>query len=193
MCFLEITTFFYYNTQIELFPNLIKIICGLKNPVELGNLIKSIPDEVQEMFIEAAISAEEQNITTNKLTRKLILDYFKNYIFQMKNGWISNRLEEDDVLRCYKNEKWKECENVDAEELEQLIKTRKGILEKNPWGYYGKYNSESGIFSIVNIIEQTKKYEKDRLTKEKKLSDLVKNKKMSPQEMKIEMDAYQPN
>ena len=182
-----------YNTQIELFPNLIKIICGLKNPIELGNLIKSIPDEVQEMFIEAAISAEEQNITTNKLTRKLILDYFKNYIFQMKNGWISNRLEEDDVLRCYKNEKWKECENVDTEELEQLIKTRKGILEKNPWGYYGKYNSESGIFSIVNIIEQTKKYEKDRLTKEKKLSDLVKNKKMSPQEMKIEMDAYQPD
>ena len=182
-----------YDTQLELFPNLINIICGLKNSIDLGKLIKSIPDEIQEMFIESAIIAEEKNIITNKTTRQLILDYFKNYIFQIKNGWISTRLEEDDLVRCYKNNKWKKCNNSDIEDLEQLLKTRKGKLEKNPWGYYGKFNSESGIFSIVNIIEQTKKYEKDRLTKEKKLSELVKNKKITQEEMKTEMDSYQPD
>jgi len=35
-------------------------------------------------------------------------------------------------------------------------------LEKNPWGYYGKFNPETGVFAIVNVFAQLEKSKNDR-------------------------------
>lgn len=183
-----------YEEQIANLPSFIKILCGITNKFTFAKLIKMIPDEVQEMFIEAAIQSKQQNIKTTKITRELVIDYFINYIHELENNvWLSNRLNDDnddeednnvgnEVLRCYENNKWKDCGPEYDNVLDEKLKTEKDTLEKNPWGYYGKYNPETGVFSLVNVIEQNKKQESVKLKETKKLDQLVKKGKMTSEE-----------
>jgi superfamily II DNA or RNA helicase len=172
-----------YDVQIEHLPLFIKMLCKIKKNESFTKLIKSIPEEVQELFIEAAVQAEHKNIDSNQITRKLVLEYFVNYIHTINDDLtISNKLSDGEVLRCFKNNIWINCGKEYKGVIEEKLKTRKSTLEQNPWGYYGQRNPETGVFSIVNVFTQK---EKQRIVKEKetkKLDALVKNGKISGEE-----------
>lgn len=171
-----------YDVQIENLPLFIKMLCKVTKPDTFSKLIKTLPDEVQEMFIEAAVQAREKNVELNQITRKLVLDYFLNYIHQIDNVWISNRLSEEEILRCYENDTWNDCEQKYEGIIEERMKTQKSRLEQNPWGYYGQYNPETGVFSIVNIIAQNEKQKQLKEKEKKKLDALVKKGTMTKEE-----------
>jgi ribosomal protein S18 acetylase RimI-like enzyme len=184
--FLEIL----YDVQIENLPMFIKIICKITKPDTFAKLIRTVPDEVQELFIEAAVEAQEKKVAENQITRKLVLDYFLNYIHQIKDVWVSNRLSDEEILRCYENGKWDDCGDEYDDLVQEKIETRKGTLEQNPWGYYGQYNPETGVFSMVNIIAQKEKQAKLKEKETKKLADKVKNGKITQEEMDEELETF---
>jgi superfamily II DNA or RNA helicase len=181
-----------YNVQIENLPVFIKMLCKITKKETFSKLVKTIPEEVQEMFIEAAIQAEEKNIDSNQITRKLVLDYFMNYIHSIEDEkmWISNRLSDGELLRCFKDDEWKDCESKYDGIIEEKLKTRKETLEHNPWGYYGQSNPETGVFSIVNVIAQNEKQEFLKNKEKVKLDMLVKDDKISTQERDYILNNY---
>jgi hypothetical protein len=179
-----------YDVQIENLPKFVKILCEIKKPDTFAKLIRTVPEEVQELFIEAAIEAHIKNILSNQITRKLVLDYFLNYIHQIKDVWVSNKLSDDDILRCYENGNWGDCDNEYGDLVEEKIETRKGTLEQNPWGYYGQHNPETGVFSMVNVVKQRAEQEKEKEKQRKKLTVLVKKGKKTQEEMDKELDGF---
>jgi superfamily II DNA or RNA helicase/ribosomal protein S18 acetylase RimI-like enzyme len=179
-----------YDVQIENLPMFVKMICKITKKDTFAKLIRTVPDEVQELFIEAAIEARDKNVAENQITRKLVLDYFLNYIHQIKDTWVSNRLSDEEILRCYENGNWDDCDNEYGDLIEEKIETRKGTLEQNPWGYYGQYNPETGVFSMVNIIAQKDKQQKVKEKETKKLDALVKKGKLTQEEMDEELKMF---
>jgi hypothetical protein len=171
-----------YNIQIELLPNFIKMIGNITDSNIFAKMIKSIPIEIQEIFIESAVTAENKKIKIKQGTRKLVLEYFTSYIHQLDDVWVSNRLSDKDVLRCLKDDVWDECPEEYWDKLEKRLIKRQSSLEKNPWGYYGKYNPENGIFSIVNIIAQSEKMELAKKTKLDELNIRVNKKEITEKE-----------
>jgi ribosomal protein S18 acetylase RimI-like enzyme/superfamily II DNA or RNA helicase len=179
-----------YNVQIENLPKFVKMICKVTKQDIFTKLIRTLPDEVQELFIEAAIEAKDKNISENQITRKLVLDYFLNYIHKIKDTWVSNRLNDEEILRCYKNGNWTDCDTKYGDLIEEKIETRKSTLEQNPWGYYGQYNPETGVFSMVNIITQKEKQKELKEKETKKLSDLVEKGKISQEQMDQDLESF---
>ena len=185
-----------YDVQMENLPTFITILGKITKPDTFSKLIKVIPVEVQELFIEAAIEAQDKNIPDNQIIRKLVLDYFINYIHKIKNVWVSNRLnnededENEEILRCYKKGKWKECDAKYEGLIEEKFQIRKEKLEENPWGYYGQFNPETGVFSIVNVIAQKDKQKEVKDEKKKELSDDVEKGKKTQEEMDDELKSF---
>lgn len=173
-----------YDVQIELLPNFIKNLCKVTRKDTFTKLIKSVPEEVQEMFIEAAVRAEIKNIDTNQIIRKFVLDYFVNYIHNIdeQNTWVSNKLNDGELLRCLRNDKWEDCPPEYKGIIEKRKKEQKNILEQNPWGYYGLRNPETGVFSIVNVIKQKEKQAELKEKEKKKLDNKVKKGQMTVEE-----------
>lgn len=171
-----------YDVQIERLPDFIKTICKITKYDKFSKLIKAIPEEVQELFIEAAIEAKQKNVETNQITRNLVLDYFLNYIHDIEGVWVSNKLNDGENLRCYSDDKWYDCGDEYDQLIEEKLATRKTKLEQNPWGYYGKRNPETGVFSIVNVRAQQKKQEEVREKKLKELNELVRKEKITEEE-----------
>jgi superfamily II DNA or RNA helicase len=172
-----------YNVQLKKLPELVNIICNNTKQETFTKLIKHIPPEVQELFIESAIESNIKEIKQNKTTRKFILDYFIPYIHQIKDTWVSNRLGEDDTIRCYKEGKWTDCDKDYTNLIDEKIKTIKSTLEENPWGYYGQYNPEKNIFSIVNVVSQKRKQEEVKENQRLKLLKSVKKGTISQDQM----------
>ena len=186
----------FFDIQIELLPSFIKKLCKVKNSGKFAKLIKSVPDEIQEMFIEAAVSAKIQDIDTNKIFRQLILNYFTNYIHQFEGSWISNRLSDQDILRCLErdSDSWEDCPSKYEDKIETHLETRKDSLETNPWGYYGKYNPETGVFSIVNVKAQLEKFNKNREKEVTRLNKLITKGELTEEERdKILEEDWQPD
>lgn len=137
------------------FNSLPKIVSSIKNSTNIQDIRKimiRVPLEVKEMFIEGSISADINNIEYNKLQRKLILEYFNNYFAKIGGIWMSWFLfEEQEILRCIKNNKWVDCGNKEIEKLNNYRKNIQVSLEKNPYGYYGQYNIETQTFCIRDV------------------------------------------
>ena len=76
------------------------------------------------------------------------MNQFTNYIHYFEDVWVSNRLIDQDILRCLNkdSDKWVDCPSKYNNIVEKHLETRKGSLETNPWGYYGKHNPETGVF-----------------------------------------------
>lgn len=170
------------EVQMNLLPNYIDMMCKITKPSTFFKKIKAVPDNIQEIMIESAISAENKNINTGQIFRKFILEYFVSYIHKLDNVWLSNRLEDEDILRCLENDKWGECDEKYDSLLQNKLKERKNTLESNPWGYYGKYNNETNTFSIVNVIAQQEKFKKEENEKIKSLEKQVEKGEITEEE-----------
>jgi ribosomal protein S18 acetylase RimI-like enzyme len=182
------------NTHISLMPNIISTLFTLNNSKMFYQLIKTIPKNIQELLIESSILAKQQNINKNINSRDLILDYFENYIYNVKDTIVSNRLKN---IRClHKNKKvWKNCPDTYSNLLDKQKTEHKDVLEDNPYGYYGKYNPEikdnnGNVFCIVNINEQKRKREQDKEKITKKLQKDVDNDKITQDEMDKLMNIF---
>lgn len=173
--------------------NIINKICKTKNKSEFSKLIKSMSEEVQELFIESAIKSKVKGINVNTCTRQLVLEYFSGYINNIKDIWISTLLKESGVLRCYnKNtDKWDVCSSEYENMFSEYNKNLKNILEDNKWGYYGKFNPETSVFSIVNISAQKDAIEKDYKKNLNKLEKLLKSGKITEDQLKEDMKLYE--
>ena len=184
----EIFSEILYNIQIKTLPKYIEMLCKVKNQKDFTKFIKSIPEEVQEMIIEAAILARKNKITKKEVLIKLIFEYFTNYIHKFDGVWVSSRrLNDKDILRCLEKDKWEDCYDKYGDKLEQRKLEQKYGLEKNPWGYYGKYNPETKTFSIVNVLAQVEKHKKSYEAKLIELNKKVEKGKMTENERDKEL------
>lgn len=180
-----------HNIQITLLPTFIERLCEIKKKTRFFKLMGVIPIEIQELFIESAIRAEKQNISTHQLTRKMILEYFVNYIHQINDIWFSNRLGEQEEIRCLIDDEWEDCDEKLEEQLSKHLRSRKSTLQNNPYGYYGIYNPETNTFSIVNLVKQNEARAKKREKKIRDLTKLVKSGKISEEEKEVELQLYE--
>lgn len=178
-----------YETQTTLMPIFIKKLCKITNSIVFSKLIKTIPEEVQELFIETAILSKQKN-KKDTLIRQFVLEYFVNYINQIGNMWVSNKLNDGETLRCLTDEKWDDCDETYEEKIKERDMERKGVLEQNPWGYYGKYNPEKNTFNIVNVNEQIKKQKQDLEEKTKELDEFVKSGDITEQDKEEELKLF---
>lgn len=152
-----------FDIQLEIMPSFIDTLCKVTKQSYFNRLIRSVPEEIKELLIEAAIFAKLKNVNKNITTRDFIIDYFTSYIFDIEDTLVSSRRkEENDQLRCLnkkaKNiEDWADCPPKFDRIIEKQMADIKDTLETNPWGYYGKYNPETGVFNIVNVKSQLEK------------------------------------
>jgi hypothetical protein len=173
--------------KLGLLPNFIDKMCNSTDQLFL-RLLNILPLDIQEMFIEIAVlSLDNPGTAIQKRNRKLIFNYYANYIHKIGETYISTR--DEDNFRCLdsKEKRWGECTSEQENLLEEKLQIRKSQLENNKWGYYAKYNPEGKngkpIFSIVDLQAEKKKFENTRLKKEEKYQKLVKEGKMTPEEM----------
>lgn len=152
---------------------LIDRICKSNTEKELVENIKTLPIDVQEMFIEASLVASEKNIEKGRELRERILEYFKSYIKKIDDGWVSIFLKDSkNISRCLKYggefTDWKNCQPSVLKKLEEIEVVRQQKLrEDNPYGIMGKYNPENGAFCIVDFEKE--KQAKTKITKKKEV------------------------
>jgi len=168
-----------FDIQLEIMPSFISKLCKVTKKSYFNKLIRAVPEEIQELLIEAAIFAKLKNVDINITTRDFIINYFTSYIFDTEDTLISSRRqEENDKLRCLnKNaeniEDWVDCTSKFDGIIEKQLADIKDTLETNKWGYYGKYNPETGVFSIVNVKSQLEKFNAKKESEIARLNALI--------------------
>jgi len=159
-------------------PKIIMKICKSKNFTDFSKLIKTLPKNVQEFFIESSIVAKDRKDRDNEDGKELIdfiLEYFKSYIKKVGKLWVCTFGE---TLRCKKegDHKWKNCKEKYEKKLADIEKEREEKLkEDNPYGMIGKYNPEKGTFCIVDFHKEKEAQEK--IKKKKGVEDVTKDKR----------------
>jgi len=165
----------------KIIPNIIDMICKSKSKSKFNKLMTLIPNNIQEIFIEASLIAKLQNVDTNIIVREYILEYFSTYIKNIKEGKfiVSTRLQDTGVIRCLNTSDytWDNC-SEDIEFKNEDNDSIQNILHRNPYGLYGTYNTKNKEFRIVDILAEKisiKEYKKDKLEKlEKKKGNISK-------------------
>jgi len=157
-------------------PNVVEQISKTKNQKDLNKLIKVLPTSIQELFIEASLTAKDKKIKKNKELREMILDLFKSYIKKIENVWVSTFLQEERVLRCNKIkgeiEDWKNCDEKYNNLLQEYeSKKQQQMREENPYGIMGKFNPENDEFCIVDFKKEQEAKEKVSEKRKKGTSD----------------------
>ena len=147
-----------YSTSL---PKVISEICKNVDSKDFSKLVKSLPIDVQEMFIENSITAINQGVESPMRTR--ITELFKSYIRKIGDTWISTFLASHGKqrLRCNKKNVWKDCGEkyanlIKKEDEEKQVRQR----EDNPYGIMGKYNPENGSFCIVDFRKEREAIQK---------------------------------
>lgn len=141
--FTEVVKDIYSNSL----PELIRNICDCETADRYNKLIKTVPIEIQQIFLEGSIVAEDSKL------KELTLDYFKGYIKTIDDTVIST-LNKDN-FRCKKIDAdysgWRDCEQgYENKIVEFERKRKKKAKKKNPYKIVGKYNPENGAFCIVD-------------------------------------------
>jgi superfamily II DNA or RNA helicase len=154
----------YKEIQKSLLPNYIQRMRNIEDKELFDKMIKNFPLEVQEMFIEECLVNEKNEKDLKQPLAKFILEYFSNYIYKLDDQWVSTLLKEEfDVLRCLGSNGWENCDTEYNKKIKNQKQNLVKSLENNKWGYYGKFNPENRVFSIVNVIAQRAKEEKKQL------------------------------
>ncbi len=159
----------FYSSSL---PRTIDQICKTTNESTFIRLLKTLPLQIQELFVEASLIAKNKKIGESTQIQEWVLKYFSNYIRNIDGIYVSTLLKEgDEVLRCLDGEEWKDCDErytdlVRTYEMRQEQKKR----EENPYGLLGKYNPEQKIFCIVDF-EGEKETQKRIGTKREKAGE----------------------
>ena len=101
--------------------------------------MKTLPESIQELFIEASLVAQDKELEDKSGIRGRVLEFFKSYIKEIDNVKVSTFLKNENILRCLNTgedfEDWKNC----SEEYNQLIEEaeierQQKIRQENPYG-----------------------------------------------------------
>lgn len=135
-------------------PKIIKNLCRTDDEKTFTKLIKSLPTNIQEMFIEASIVAKDNEVANR------VLNLYKTYIKKVGKKSISTFVE---PYRCLEKggnvDDWKDCPEIKEKVIEKEQQKFEELKQNNPYGLVGKYNPENGAFCIVDfkIEENTRK------------------------------------
>ena len=159
------------KTLIDLSPSFINKLFKLSKKSDIIDILKTLPEEIQEVLIEYCILSKKQNIQQNSNIRDIILDYFKDYIYEIDGVFVSEKLNKN--LRCLINNVWIDCDNTYYDKIKQQINATKELLYDNPYGIRGTWEAETGQFRIINIEAEKKALEKDRKNKDDKIQKIL--------------------
>jgi len=124
------------------------------NIIEIRKLIKKLPSDIVEYIIEQSLIAQQKNVTMNKESRDILLEYFNNFYENIDGVLISSYLyDKDDRLRCLKNNVWEDCNDKNIEKYLDSKKQYIVDMENNPYGYYGQLNRENDKFCIRDVSD----------------------------------------
>lgn len=173
------------DIQLSSSSDIIEKICSANDDKEIIKYIKMLSIDIQEILIENSIICIVNGVDAKKNLRDIVVKYFENYIFELDNVWISTRLyDEQNILRVYIGNEWKDGDEKYMDMINREKEEKKGELDENPYGYYGKYNPDRDIFCIVNIVGQKQK-------KDEKIEELKKkydNDEITEKEYKKKME-----
>jgi len=140
----------YYKSLPMIVDNIFKST----NIIEIRKLIKKLPSDIVEYIIEQSLIAKQKDVTMNKESRDILLEYFNNFYENIDGVLISSYLyDKDDRLRCLNNNVWEDC---DDENIEKYLDSKKQYIvdmENNPYGYYGQLNRENDKFCIRDVSD----------------------------------------
>jgi hypothetical protein len=147
---------------VRTLPEIIRKFCKVTKPKDFSRIIKTLPIQVQEMFIEIALVAEDRGVPKNAHIREMILEYFKNDIKRIGNTVVSTLREGDEILRCREvdQDDWQEWQNcppgferkIQRHEAQQEARLR----EDNPYKLIGKWNPKLEKFCLVDLEREAK-------------------------------------
>jgi ribosomal protein S18 acetylase RimI-like enzyme len=144
------------TTYSKSIPELIGKICSCTDIKEFSSLVKTLPVDVQELFIESAIDAKYKDKESPLVA--IVLEFFKSYIKNTgKKTWISTFLDKKSQrnIRCYRKGIWKDCDEKEQGLLqEQEVQRQQKLRNENPYGVMGKFNPETGKFCLVDFRKE---------------------------------------
>lgn len=151
-----------FNSNI---PNMVSILSSV-NDNEFENMIKKLPENVKEMFIEASIISRNRNIQVNRIFRDRILSHFSNYIHEFNGIWLSSyQYDSNNILRCLDRSFgnfWTNCNEEYYNMYKQSLQDIKTDIENNPYGFYGIYDRKKDVFCIRDLRGDTKRNGDDK-------------------------------
>ena len=161
------------DTIIKLYlPDIIKTICDVKDMETFREIIKYIPLQAQELFLESAYIAQEEKSQTNIEIRDMIINYFYDYVVFIENSWVSSLLEKTEgILRCYDTtkktkEKWVDCPPKIKIGLSVHRTAKMERARQNQYGYYGTIDNRKQVFRIIDLKEESRNIQKKLETKD---------------------------
>lgn len=132
-------------------PEMIQTLITADKPT-FDMIIRRLPKDIQETYIEASVLARNQKKTENKQLQDNVLRYFNEFIAEVNGIWVSKYLhiKHKGPLRCLIDNTWSNC----TEDMEIKINQEKtkmtDKLVNNPYGYYGIHDPENpDYFAIV--------------------------------------------
>ena len=155
---IKLSQYSYLNDKLNIINLTTNTIDEVKHQISTFNL------DIQQLFLEISINNKINN-TGNKLN-EIIIDMFKNYIIYLPNNKkfvISTLLmETSDILRCYDNGLWKDCDDNYYKELDDIKEIEKYSLENTDINYYGVIGKSKNEFRIkfkddTEVIDKRKK------------------------------------
>lgn len=153
-------------------PKLVEKICSTENSKDFAKLMKTLPLSIQELFIEASLIAQNKGIEDDNGVRQRVLDFFKSYVKQIDDVWVSTLLKNENILRCLEGDEWEDCEEKYSQILQESeIQRQQRLREENPYGIMGKYNPENGAFCLIDFQQEKQAKEKVSGKKSKVLDD----------------------
>ena len=167
------------KNQKKMVLNNIHLLSNVKDIKALKRIILNLPIQVVIMILKQIIILQKKG--KQSIVFNLFITYFEANIQKIDDNYIL-AFPHLDFPECLVqvadgSYKWEKCSSDFIKRIENYIEDKKAILENNPYGYYGKYNPQSGSFSIVNLEKQKEKLEKkkkeaiNKIKKSKLLSD----------------------
>lgn len=155
--------FFYTQKDLkkvedELFtqniPKIIDKLVVAKSLERFREIINDLPLNVQAMFLESAIIAQERNIQMNKDFRKRLLEFFEPYVKKYEQTIVHTLLTP--ILRCHEEGSgtWDDCDENLGQIIKQQKEELKENLEQNEFGYYGIFNKTKNEFRIRDVSSE---------------------------------------
>lgn len=157
-------TLYLLQNQKEFILNNIHLLFKVKDINTFKRIICNLPKHVIIMLLKQIIISQQKGKQSNFFN--LFITYFEANIKKINDNYILAFPHLDSpeclVARDDGSLGWERCSSDFIKIIEKDIENKKAILETNPYGYYGKYNPQSGAFSIVNLEKQKEILEKKK-------------------------------
>lgn len=152
------------NYEIDNISLITEKLRAVKNDDEFEKIFKKLSLDIQESFIEIAITSDINKSvdTKNKKLFDWILNFHKDYIKRLEDeSIIISRFLGNDKARCsdikaINTSSWRNCNPEEIRKLKELLQGVQKSLEKNPYGYYGIIDKKNNKFKIRNVSESEK-------------------------------------